>query len=158
MDISLLGILALVCAVVGVVGCIAPILPGTPICYVAILLCQWAGAGFATQDLIVWAVIAVVVTLIDNFLPVWMTKRFGGSKAATRGSMIGIIVGFFAGPLGLILGPFFGALIGELTHNGTDSARAFKVAFGSFAAFICGTGMKLVAAVYLTVQVVNFVF
>ena len=158
MDITLLGILALICAVVGVVGCVVPILPGTPICYVAILLCQWAGAGFATNDLIVWAAIAAIVTLVDTYLPVWMTKRFGGSKAATRGSMIGIIVGFFAGPLGLILGPFFGALIGELTQNGNDSARAFKVAFGSFAAFICGTGLKLIASVYLTIKVVNFVF
>lgn len=158
MDVTLLGILALVCAVVGVVGCVAPILPGTPICYVAILLCQWAGAGFTTEELILWAAIAVVVTLIDNFLPVWMTKRFGGSKAATRGSMIGIIVGFFGGPIGLILGPFFGALIGELTHNGSDSARAFRVAFGSFAAFICGTGIKLIASIYLTAKVVAFVF
>lgn len=158
MDVTLLGILALVCAAVGVVGCIVPILPGTPICYVGILLCQWAGAGFSTQDLIVWAVIAAVVTVVDNFLPVWMTKRFGGSKAATRGSLIGIIVGFFAGPVGLILGPFFGALIGELTHNGSDSARAFKVAFGSFAAFICGTGLKLAASAYLTWQIIQYVF
>lgn len=158
MDVTLLGILALVCAAVGVVGCVAPILPGTPICYVAILLCQWAGAGFTTEELILWAAIAVVVTLIDNFLPVWMTKRFGGSKAATRGSMIGIIVGFFGGPIGLILGPFFGALIGELTHNGSDSARAFKVAFGSFAAFICGTGIKLIASIHLTAKVIAFVF
>lgn len=158
MDVTVLGVLALVCAVVGVVGCIVPILPGTPICYVAILLCQWAGAEFSTQNLIVWALIATAVTVLDNFLPVLMTKRFGGSKAATRGSLIGIVVGFFAGPLGLIFGPFLGALIGELSHNGSDSARAFKVAFGSFAAFICGTGIKLIASVYLTIQVVNFVF
>ena len=158
MDITLLGILALICAVVGVVGCVVPILPGTPICYVAILLCQWAGAGFATNDLIVWAAIAVIVTLVDTYLPVWMTKRFGGSKAASRGAMVGIIVGFFAGPIGIILGPFFGALIGELTHDGSDSARAFKVAFGSFAAFICGTGIKLAASIYMTIEIWKAIF
>lgn len=155
---SILEILAVICTLVGVVGCVVPILPGVPICYVAILLCHWAGAGFSTSSLIIWAIIAVVVTLLDNFLPVVMTKKFGGSKAASRGSMIGIVVGFFLGPLGLILGPFFGALIGELTQNGEDSARAFKVAFGSFAAFICGTGIKLIAAVYLTMEVFKFVF
>lgn len=158
MDITLLGVLALVVSMVGVIGCVAPILPGTPICYLAVLLCQWEGAGFSTQSLVWWGILAVVVTLIDNFLPVLMTKKFGGSKAATRGSMVGIVVGFFAGPIGLILGPFFGALIGELTHNGSDSARAFKVAFGSFAAFICGTGLKLIVAVFLTAKVVGFVF
>lgn len=155
---SLMGILAVVCTVVGVAGCVVPILPGVPICFVALLLCHWAGADYTLSTLILWAVVAVVVTLLDNFLPVVMTKKFGGSKAASRGSMIGIVVGFFLGPLGLILGPFFGALIGELTHNGEDSARAFKVAFGSFAAFICGTGIKLIAAIYLSVEVFRFVF
>lgn len=149
----MIEILAIICTLVGVVGCVVPILPGVPICYVAILLCKWQGAAFTTEQLVLWAVVAIGVTLLDNFLPAVMTKKFGGSKAATRGSLIGIVVGMFAGPLGLILGPFFGALIGELTHNGSDSARAFKVAFGSFAAFICGTGIKLIAAVYLTIRV-----
>ncbi len=150
---SLPEIFAIVCTVVGCVGCIVPILPGVPICYVGILLCQWQGAGFTTSELVIWAILAAGVTLLDNFLPAVMTKKFGGSKAATRGSLIGIVVGMFAGPLGLILGPFFGALIGELTHNGSDSSRAFKVAFGSFAAFICGTGLKLIVAIYLTTKI-----
>ena len=155
---AILEILGLVCALVGIVGCIVPILPGTPICFVGMLLCQWAGAGFATDTLILWAVVAVAVTVLDNFLPVIMTKRFGGSKAASRGAFIGILVGLFVGPPGLILGPFFGALIGELTNDGRDSARAFKVAFGSFAAFICGTGIKLAASIYMTLEIWKAIF
>ena len=153
-----LEILAIVCTIVGVLGCVVPILPGVPICYFGLLLCHWAGATLTTSQLILWAVLAVGVTLLDNFLPAVMTNKFGGSKAATTGSLIGIIVGFFAGPLGLILGPFFGALIGELTNNGSDSARAFKVAFGSFVAFICGTGLKLAAAIYLSAEIFKIIF
>ena len=111
---DVLEILAIICTLVGVIGCVVPILPGVPICYVGMLLCYWAGAPFTTSQLVLWAVVAVAVTLLDNFLPAVMTDKFGGSKAATRGSMIGIIVGFFAGPLGLILGPFFGAVIGGI--------------------------------------------
>lgn len=148
-----LEILASVCTIIGVAGCVVPILPGVPICWAGMLLCHLSSGAFTTNELIVWAVVAAAVTLLDNFLPAVMTKRFGGSKAATRGSLIGIVVGFFLGPLGLILGPFFGALLGELTHNGSDSARAFKVAFGSFAAFICGTGIKLIAAVLITIKI-----
>lgn len=151
---EILEILALVCSIVGIVGCVMPILPGVPICWVGMLLCHLSSSGaFTMNELVVWAVVAVGVTLLDNFLPAVMTKKFGGSKAATRGSLIGIVVGFFMEPLGLILGPFFGALVGELTHNGSDSARAFKVAFGSFAAFICGTGIKLIAAVLITIKI-----
>lgn len=155
---NILEIVALVLSVVGVVGCVVPILPGVPICYIGILLCQWVEPIFTTQQLVLWGVAAVGVTLLDNFLPAVMTSKFGGSKAATRGSLIGIVVGLFAGPIGIILGPFFGALIGELTHDGSNSARAFKVAFGSFAAFICGTGIKLVVAVFLTIKIFGIIF
>lgn len=154
---EILEIVAIVLTIVGVVGCIVPILPGVPICWVGMLLCHLSSGAFTTSDLVVWAVVAGGVTLLDNFLPAVMTKRFGGSKAATNGSLIGIVVGFFMGPLGLILGPFFGALVGELTHNGSDSASAFKVAFGSFAAFICGTGIKLIAAVLITIKIFGVV-
>ncbi len=155
---NILEIVALVLSVVGVVGCVVPILPGVPICYVGILLCQWVEPIFTNQQLVLWGVAAVGVTLLDNFLPALMTNKFGGSKAATRGSLIGIVVGLFAGPIGIILGPFFGALIGELTHDGSNSARAFKVAFGSFAAFICGTGIKLVVAIFLTAKIFGIIF
>ena len=155
---NILEIVALLLSVVGVVGCVVPILPGVPICYVGILLCQWVEPVFSSEQLVLWGVAAVGVTLLDNFLPAVMTKKFGGSKAATRGSLVGIVVGLFAGPVGIILGPFFGALIGELTHDGSNSARAFKVAFGSFAAFICGTGVKLVVAIYLTAKIFGVLF
>lgn len=155
---NILEIVALLLSVVGVVGCVVPILPGVPICYVGILLCQWVEPIFSTEQLVLWGVAAVGVTLLDNFLPAVMTKKFGGSKAATRGSLVGIVVGLFAGPVGIILGPFFGALIGELTHDGSNSARAFKVAFGSFAAFLCGTGVKLVVAIYLTARIFGVLF
>lgn len=155
---NILEIVALLLSVVGVVGCVVPILPGVPICYVGILLCQWVEPIFSTEQLVLWGVAAVGVTLLDNFLPAVMTRKFGGSKAATRGSLVGIVVGLFAGPVGIILGPFFGALIGELTHDGSNSARAFKVAFGSFAAFICGTGVKLVVAIYLTAKIFGVLF
>ncbi len=153
-----LEILAVVFLLAGIAGCVIPLLPGPPLCFVGLLIAWWAGAHFTTAQILVWLGVAIVVTLIDNFLPVWMTKRFGGSDAAKRGSLFGIIVGFFAGPVGIVLGPFFGALIGELIHDRNASAKAFKVAFGSFAAFICGTGLKLAASIYMAIPVIKFIF
>jgi len=76
-----------------------------------------------------------------------MTKRFGGSRAAAIGSFLGLLVGmFFFPPFGLILGPFLGAFAGELINSNSNGAKAFKVALGSFIAFLAGSGAKLVVS------------
>lgn len=144
MDI-LLVILAFVLLLVGLAGCVIPVLPGPPLSYAGMLLMQWSGyGGFSSRMLIITGVVVIVVTLLDYYLPVWMTKRFGGSKRAVIGSALGLVAGLFIlPPLGMILFPFLGALAGELMNDRTDSAKAFKVAFGSFAAFMLGTGLKL---------------
>ena len=83
-----------------------------------------------------------------------MTRRFGGSRAGAIGATIGTVVGFFfIPPLGILLGPFVGAVIGELCHNREDISKAFLVGFGSFLSFIVGTGLKLIAAVGMFVHI-----
>lgn len=145
MDV-VLAILACLCLLVGLIGCVVPALPGPPISYVGLLLLQWSGyGGFSTQFLVIFAVVVVVVTVLDFYLPAWMTKRYGGSRAAQVGSILGLVVGMLViPPVGIILGPFLGALVGELIHDRTDTAAAFKAAFGSFMAFMLGTGLKLI--------------
>lgn len=147
-DILIL-ILAISSCIIGFVGCIVPMLPGPPMCYVAMLLAQWSGyVQFSTTELVVWAVLVIAVTLIDFFLTPYMTRRFGGSKAGSWGSMIGLVVGMFLPwPVGPLLGPFAGALIGELVFAKKDSSTATRAAFGSFLSFFVGTGLKLFSCV-----------
>ena len=87
-----------------------------------------------------------------------MTKTFGGSRQATIGATIGAIGGFFFGPLGVIAGPFIGALIGEMMHNHDDLNGAIKVGLGSFLSFIVGTGVKLLAASGMLIYVCRDIF
>ncbi len=157
MDVVLF-VLAIICLIVGVLGSFLPVLPGPPICFVAMLLVQWATGAFESAELIRWAVIVAVVTIADNFLPPLFTKRFGGSKRATWGSMIGVVIGLFFGIVGVILGPFVGALIGEFMTNKKDSTKAFKVAFGSFIAFIFGSGIKIICCVAIAIPVFRAIF
>lgn len=156
----LLVILAFLLLLVGLAGAIVPVLPGPPLSYAGLLVLQWSGyGGFTPTFLWIWAGITVVVTVVDYFLPAWMTRRFGGSRAATIGSLLGVVAGLFLfPPIGLIVGPFLGALIGELIHDGTDSAKALRVALGSFVAFICGTGAKLIVSVLMIFYAVRALF
>ena len=155
---TLLSILAVVCGLTGVAGCFLPVLPGPPVAYLGLLLVHWTDyAQFSVEYLDMWAVLTGAVTLADYLLPAWITGRLGGSRQATRGAAIGTLAGLFFMPWGLVLGPFAGAFIGEMLHDRTDNARAFRVAFGSFLAFVLGTGLKLVVSLLMTFAIVKAV-
>ena len=141
----ILVILAFILLAAGILGTIIPILPGPPLSFVGLLVLQWSGRGeFTFVFLLVWAVITAAVTIMDYLLPSFMAKRLGGSRAASIGSFLGLLAGiFFFPPLGFVIGPFLGALAGELIIQRAHSAQAFKVAFGAFFAFILGSGAKL---------------
>ena len=100
----------------------------------------------------------ILITVLDYFIPIWGTKKFGGSKAGVIGSGIGLIVGLFFGPLGIILGPFLGALAGELITNQTEIKKALRSATGSFIGFLFGTGLKLVFCGFMAYYFVSEVF
>ena len=159
----LLFILAFVLLAAGILGVFIPIIPGTPLSYMGLLVLQWSGYGnFSFVFLLVWALITAAITIMDFFLPSIMTKRFGGSRAASVGSFLGLIIGLFFLPLGIILGPFLGALAGELiyqnTRQNTNSAKAFKAALGASLAFFIGSGVKLIVCGIMLLYAIGAVF
>ena len=90
----LLIVLAVLCVLVGIAGCILPVLPGPPLSFVALLLMRWSGAAeFDSRFLTIWGLATLAVTVLDYLLPAWLARRFGGSKQAARGSLVGLIVG-----------------------------------------------------------------
>jgi uncharacterized protein YqgC (DUF456 family) len=150
MNVSLLlSILAGVILAVGFLGTFIPVLPGAPLAWVGLLLCYFSSYNeLSLVWLIVTAVIAVLVSILDNIMPVYMTNKTGGSKAATRGATFGLIIGFFAGPAGIILGPFLGALIFELINTKGSFGPSLKSAWGAFLGFLLGVGMKMIAVAF----------
>ena len=144
MDIALYifsGLLILV----GILGSILPVLPGSPLCWLGLLLIHFTEkVQFTTTFLVVSALCAVIVILLDYFIPIWGTKKFGGSKAGVTGATLGLILGLFFGPVGIIFGPFIGAFLGEMFNDSKEVKKALKSATGSFLGFIFGTGLKLI--------------
>jgi uncharacterized protein YqgC (DUF456 family) len=102
--------------------------------------------------------VAILIWGIDFIIPAWGTKKFGGSKYGIWGTILGLIIGLvFLGPLGIIVGPFLGAFVGELIHDSTDSKRAVKAAFGSLVGFMLSTGLKfLVSIIFLGLYITKF--
>ncbi|MBP6611676.1 MAG: DUF456 domain-containing protein [Paludibacter sp.] len=148
MDLFLI-IVAGILIVIGFLGSILPVLPGPPLSYVGLLVLHFTDkVQFSTNFLIYWAIIVILIQVLDAFIPIWGTKKFGGSKQGMWGSTIGILVGMFFGPVGIVFGPFIGAFIGELSAN-KNNTEALKAAFGAFIGFVVGTVSKLIIAGFM---------
>ena len=134
----------------GLIGCIIPVLPGPPISYAGLLLLQLTeDAPFSTETLMIWLGVTIFVTVLDYIVPVWGTRKYGGTKKGVWGSIIGLIVGiFFFPPIGIIVGPFAGAIIGEMMA-GKNSNDAFRAGFGFFVGLLAGTLLKLIASAWM---------
>jgi uncharacterized protein len=141
---TFLIITGIILLLAGIAGCIFPFLPGPPLAYGSLILLQISTyKPFTENFLIIWALVTTAVVIADYYIPIWGTKKFGGTKGGVWGATIGLIVGiFFFPPLGLIIGPFIGAFAGEIINN-QDSNKAFRSAIGSFIGFVAGTLMKL---------------
>lgn len=162
---TIISILAIVAGVIGVAGSILPGLPGTPVSWIGLLVLYIWGSGtnaagdeMTMKTLIVWGVVVAVVSVIDYVVPMWFTKVTGGTKYAERGAMVGLIVGIFLTPVGMILGSFLGAFLFELYYTRQGAAQALKAAIGSFLGFITGTGLKTIVAVLILWKIFVFAF
>lgn len=141
--------LAVLFAIVGIVGAVVPGVPGPPLSFVGLLFlffCDNAEVGGLM--LLIAAIVAAAVTVLDYVAPVWLTNKKGGSKYAMWGSAIGVFAGMPFGIIGVVFGPFVCALIGELIY-GTPFEKALNVAFVSFVAFMLSTGIKIVYSLVL---------
>ena len=138
MDIFLI-ILGVLCLLAGLAGCFLPVLPGPPVSYVGLLLLHFTDKiHFSTTHLILWAFLVIIVQVMD--------------------CMIGTIAGLFVfPPWGVLIGPFAGAVIGEL-FGGKKSAEAFKAGLGAFVGFLFSVVVKVSVCGYFIYSFVAALF
>jgi uncharacterized protein YqgC (DUF456 family) len=143
-DIALY-LLAAVLMIAGVAGAIVPALPGIPLIFAGI----WLAAGVdhyrhaGVWWLVVIAVIGAIGLVVDFVAGMLGAKRVGASPRALWGATLGTLVGMFFGLPGLLLGPFLGAVAGELM-SGTSVLRSTHVGAGAWFGMLVGTLVKLV--------------
>jgi len=134
--------------ILGIAGCLLPILPGPPLSYLGLIAIHLTSKiDFSSKFLISWGIIVIVVSILDYVIPIWGTKFFGGSKYGVWGSMLGLLAGLFIPPVGIIIGPFIGAVAGEMLAG--NRQNALKAGFGSFIGFIAGTVVKMLVSLIM---------
>ncbi len=140
----LLWTLAVVLVVVGLAGVILPALPGTILIFAGLLLAAWAD-GFARVGIVTLVVIGLIGAAsygVDFAAAAMGARRLGASRRAMAGATIGTVLGLFLGLPGLIIGPFVGAVAGELTAH-RDWRRAGKAGVAAWIGFAIGTAVKV---------------
>lgn len=150
MDILLI-VLGAVCMLLGLLGCVLPALPGPPVSYVGLLLLHCTDRiQFSLTEMLVLLLLVIVAQVLDYFIPILGSKYSGGTRWGSWGAFVGSVVGLFFLPAGLFLGPFLGAVAGELL-GAAGLARALKSGIGALAGFLLGTVLKLSLCMYFVI-------
>ena len=137
-------VLAILLVVAGLVGVVVPAVPGTILIFAGLLLAAWSD-GFVRVG-VVTMVLLGVFTVASYFVDVAMMalgmKRLGTTKRAMAGAALGTLAGLFFGLPGLIIGPFAGAMLGELTAN-ANWRVAGRAGLAAWIGFLLGTLAKI---------------
>jgi uncharacterized protein YqgC (DUF456 family) len=139
--------LGIVLILVGFAGILIPALPGVPLMYVGMIIAAW-GDDFQRitwLSLTVLGVLTAISVIVDFAASAVGAQRVGASRRAIWGAFIGTVIGIFFGLPGLILGPFVGAVAGELSVHGRMQ-DAGRVGVGTWLGLIFGTLVKVAIA------------
>jgi uncharacterized protein YqgC (DUF456 family) len=150
---ALLWVLAILLVIVGLIGVVLPALPGTVLVFAGLLLAAWADhftrVGIAT--IVVLGVIAAASYGVDFVAAALGARKLGASRRAMVGAGLGTIAGLFFGLPGIIVGPFIGAVIGELTTS-RDLKQAGRAGAAAWIGLAIGTAVK-VGIVFLMIGI-----
>jgi uncharacterized protein YqgC (DUF456 family) len=142
-----LWLLAAILVALGIAGMLLPAMPGAPLVFAGFLIAAWAEdfeyVGYGS--LAVLAVMSLLTYLVDFISGALGAKHFGASSKAAIGAAIGAFVGIFFGLPGILLGPFIGAVLGELTER-DDLHAAGRAGIGATVGLLLGTAAKMAIA------------
>jgi uncharacterized protein YqgC (DUF456 family) len=146
----ILATLAVVMVIIGLIGVVMPALPGHMLILAGLIVGAWAN-GFArvgVWTLVVLAIIALASYGVDFVAVALGAKKLGASPRAMTGAALGTLAGLFFGLPGVIVGPFVGAVIGELTTH-RDFTKAGKAGVAAWIGFAIGTAVKVALALLM---------
>jgi len=146
----LLEVIGAVLIVSGLVGAILPVLPGIPLIFGGIWMISGADEyrHVGMWWLIGIALVGAVGLTFDLLAGALGAKRVGAGKRAVAGALAGTVIGVFFGLPGLLIGPFLGAVLGELTA-GNSIRRSTEVGVGAWIGLLFGTVIKLVSSIMM---------
>ena len=159
MDPTILYLLAGLLVVVGLLGTVLPVLPGIALVFAGLLLAAWAD-GFdrvGAVGLVIIGGLGALGLIADFLASILGAKRVGASPQALIGATAGGLIGIFFGLVGMIVGPFVGAVAGELLAR-RELLRAGRVGVGTWIGLVVAAVLKVVIAFLMIAIFMAFYF
>jgi len=140
----MLWIISAILTVIGLAGLLLPVVPGAPLLFLGLLCGAWAEdfRYVGVWTLLILAGMAALTYLVEFAASILGVNKFGGSRRAMAGSALGGIAGMFFGIPGILIGPFVGAVLGELSLQ-RSLDQASRAGFGTVVGLAIGVAGKL---------------
>jgi uncharacterized protein len=130
--------------IASLIGTVVPIIPEAPLIVVGMviygLIAGFDNLGFSF--FVGQIILALAVIGVDYLTTAIGSRYFGGSKAAMWGSALGLLIGLFFFPIGLLIGPFLGAAVADFIFR-RQTGQAFRSGVGASLGFWSALPIKL---------------
>lgn len=161
MDTTLIQLVSVVLLIVGILGTFLPVLPGLLLSLCGLLIYKF-GTDAPLSMIYIWIfVFLTAISVVLNYvIPARTTKKYGGTRWGSIGSVIGTIAGMFFIPIpfGFLIGMFLGVFVGELLHDANDKQKAWNSTKGAFVGFLYGTGFNFIVGLAMFLVVIIDIF
>ena len=161
METSLIQFLCIILLIVGILGTVLPVLPGLLLSLCGLLIYKF-GTDAPLSMVYIWIfVFLTAISVVLNYvIPAKTTRKYGGTRWGSIGSIIGTIAGMFLIPVpfGFLIGMFLGVFIGELLHDANDKKKAWNSTKGALIGFLYGTGFNLIVGLAMFLVVLIDIF
>ena len=152
----LLWLIAALLVIAGLAGTVIPAMPGVPLVFAGLFLGAWIdnfeSVGWLTIGIL--AVLTAVAWAVDFIAGAAGARYMGASPRAFWGATLGAIVGIFFGLPGLLLGPFIGAVVGELSSS-RNLVHSGRAGLGAWLGIVVAMAVQL-ALVFLMIGIFAF--
>jgi uncharacterized protein YqgC (DUF456 family) len=140
----ILWILSAIFTVTGLAGMLLPVVPGAPVLFLGLLFGAWAEDFhyIGVWTLLILAGMAGLTYVVEFVASALGVRKYGGSPRAMWGAVVGGFAGMFFGIPGILLGPFVGAVLGELSLQ-RSLDQASRAGFGTVVGLAVGIAGKL---------------
>ncbi len=138
--------------ITGLAGVIVPLLPGTTLILVAMVVHKLLLPASVAWSALGWVALFWFVSVVVDVLGVFVgTRLFGGSRWGMAGAGGGALVGMFFSLPALILGTIFGAVVAERFLAKKTAEQSLRAGAGAAFGFVLSTVGRLGCAVVMIV-------